>query len=69
MLVEEAGKNFYLLPGYNHIVIWNGGIIGRRSSEPPYCKFFSCYSSTPLGLIQLSKGYVTQAVSQKAGQL
>lgn len=56
MLIEEAGKNFYLLLGYNHIVIWNCGIIGRQSSVLPHCEFFSCYSLTPLGVIQLSKG-------------
>lgn len=62
MLTEEAGKNFYLVLGYSHIIIWNGAIVGRLSSVLPYCKFFSCYSSASLGVIQQSKCYLTQAV-------
>lgn len=68
MLMEEADKNFYLLLGYNRTVIWNGGITGRQSSVLPYCKFFSCYSSTHLGVIQVFRGYLTQAVREPKGR-
>lgn len=43
------------------MVIWNGDIIGKQRIVLLSRKFFLCYSLTPLGVIQLSKGYLWQA--------
>lgn len=45
-----------------------GSIIGRQCSVFPFCRFFLCYGLTSVGVIQLSRCYLTQAVREPKGR-